>query len=327
MSELQAMTVVERYNGRRMKLQSATNSRTPLVVAIALMCPTLAIAAATPEPAKGTTVTLLGTAGGPGGAATRAGIASLVTVQSKHYLIDAGEGVSHQLAAAGLMERDLSAIFLTHLHEDHTAGLPALMSFFYVKRGSRLPLIGPPGAQSLLQGVLAYMQPSVDIRKRSDPATVPPSAVFFAQEVQPGLIFADGLVKVTAVENTHYRLSTTSSDSHPKSYSLRFVTPDKVIVFTGDTGESAAVESLAQDADILVSEMVTATDTADVPPEVRAHMSAEHLSPAQVGQLAAKARVKALVLSHIRTVSDTDVAEIRRHYSGPIAVGHDLARF
>jgi ribonuclease BN (tRNA processing enzyme) len=274
-----------------------------------------------------TTLTLLGTGGGPGGLASRAGIATLVTVEGRHYLVDAGDGVSRQLGAAGLSAREISAVFLTHLHDDHTAGLPGLMSFFYTTRGTNLQLIGPPGTNLLYQGVLAYLQANADIRSVQNRLPAAPAAMFHAEEVQPGLIFSDAQIKVTAVENSHYRLCAETFGNTQKSYSFKFVTPDKVIVFTGDTGDSEAVETLARKADILVSEMASPEEVASLPMQLRDHLLKEHLSPTQVGRLAGKAGVGMLLLSHIRKVSDADVAESHRYYSGHIVVGQDLARF
>ena len=286
-------------------------------------------AAAPPATQTGavTTLTLLGAGSGPGGRAARAGIASLVTVRGHRYLVDAGEGVARQIAAAGLSERDIAVVFFTHLHDDHTVGLPGLMSFFYTLRGEAMQLVGPPGTAALLQGALAFLQPNADLRAVENHMTRRPGEVFSAREVEPGVVYMDDQVTVTAVENTHYRLSAAAFSTHQRSYAFRFQSPDKVIVFTGDTGDSVAVEKLAAGADILVAEMVSAADAASVPESLHSHIVAEHLSPTQVGQMAARTKVKMLVLSHIQQVSEADIAELRRWYSGPLAVGRDLDRF
>jgi ribonuclease BN (tRNA processing enzyme) len=136
------------------------------------------------------------------------------------------------------------------------------------------------------------------------------------------VIYSSSGLTITAVENSHYAL--TEFESPQKSFSLRFDAPDRSIVFTGDTGESLAVEQLARGADILVSEMVTEADIAMVPAQVRAHMRAEHLSPTQVGQLAAAADVAVVVLSHYTRASPEDLAAIRGQFSGQVIAGEDL---
>lgn len=269
-------------------------------------------------------LTLLGTAGGPGGHRRRSGIATLVEVNGLRVLVDAGVGVVRQLAHLGLTVGDIDIVALTHLHDDHTAGLPALVTFRHTMRGGPLTLIGPPGTAALRAGVLAYMSANSAIRGQEG-RLVDPETLFEARDVEPGIVHSDAGLTVTAVENSHYAL--TQFTSPQKSYAVRFDTPDRSVVFTGDTGESRAVEELARDADILVSEMVTDADIAAVPTPVQAHMRAEHLSPTQVGRLAAAARVGTVVLSHYAGASAEDLEAIRREFSGEVVAGEDLMRF
>ena len=283
-------------------------------------------ATTTPSPTD-TTLTLLGTAGGPGGNVERSGIASLVTVRGRRYLVDAGEGVARQLARAGVSERDVPLLFLTHLHDDHTAGLPALLTFAFTLRTPKLELIGPPRTAALLEGMLAALQPNAELRMEENGMAKAPAAVFTAREVLPGVVHVDENVRVTAVENTHFHICPEAVASRNRSYAYRFDTPGRSIVFTGDTGVSAAVEQLARGADILVAEMASPSSLARLPPEVRRHMEEEHLSPTQVGQLAKAARVGMLVISHTRHVPPEDVAEIRRNFAGRVVIGADLDRF
>ncbi|MGV2982801.1 MBL fold metallo-hydrolase [Microbacterium sp. AGC85] len=269
-------------------------------------------------------LTLLGTAGGPGGHRDRAGISSLVEVDGARFLIDAGVGVVRRLALVGLSVADVDAVFLTHLHDDHTAGLPALMTFRHTMRQGPLTLIGPPGTRALRDGVLAYMAANTAIRGEEG-RLVDPGTLFEAREVEPGVVYSDAGLTVTAAENSHYVLTAFPDDQ--RSYALRFDTASRSIVFTGDTGESADVEVLARGADLLVSEMVTDVDIASVPPPVQSHMRAEHLSPAQVGRLAAGAGVGTVVLSHYTDASPDDLAAIGREFDGAVVAGEDLQHF
>ena len=189
-----------------------------------------------------------------------------------------------------------------------------------MRRGP-LTVMGPPGTLALCDGVLAYMAANATIRGQEG-RLVDPSTLFVAREVEPGVVHSAAGLTVTAVENSHYAL--TEFDSPQKSYALRFDTADRSIVFTGDTGESPAVEDLARGADVLISEMVTDADIAGVPPPVQAHMRAEHLSPAQVGRLAAAADVATVALSHYTDASPEDLAAIRSVFSGQIVAGEDL---
>ena len=44
-----------------------------------------------------------------------------------YYMIDAGAPVSQLLPRYGIKYSDLRAVFLTHRHGDHTAGVPQLL--------------------------------------------------------------------------------------------------------------------------------------------------------------------------------------------------------
>lgn len=304
------------------------------LVLLALVCLAASPLARAGEPGTATpgdetvVLTLLGTAGGPGGKANRAGIASLLTVGGTNYLIDAGEAVARQLARAGVAEPEISVVFLTHLHNDHTAGLPGLLTFAHTLRSTGATLYGPPGTARLLDGLLAFGEVDARIRiAESSGRLADPKSLFTVREVGTGAVFADDRVKVAAVENTHYHIADPTVAANNKSYSYRFETPERIVVFTGDTGPSPAVEELARGADILVAEMVSASDIASVPPFVIEHMLQEHLTAAEVGKLATKAGAGMLVLSHIGKVTAEDVEEIRRNFSGQLVVGKDLDRF
>lgn len=274
---------------------------------------------------QGTTLTLLGTGGGPGGNPDRAGIASLLTVDGKPYVIDAGEAVSWQLAKAGVSEAQVSTVFLTHLHDDHTAGLPGLATFAYTRRSKGMNIIGPKSTMNVVAGIHAYMQASAQIRG-AEQRLAAPSKIITSEEVGTGRIHSDDRVTVTAIENTHFHLPVEIAAEH-KSLSYRFKTRDKVIVFTGDTGPSPAVAEFAKGADILVCEIASAAEIARVPPEVRRHMLEDHLSGAEVGKLATAAGVKTVILSHFRSVAPADVEDVKRNFKGRVVVGTDLARF
>lgn len=269
-------------------------------------------------------LTLLGTAGGPGARTDRSGIATLLEIGDKRYLIDAGEGVGRQVALKGLHETDIPIVFLTHLHDDHTSGLAALATYAFTLRGPHLEMRGPEGTADLVKGLVSVLNSSAEIRMNEGRFPQPPGTFLGAVEYGEGTIYQDDRVKVTAVENTHFNFPENSPAARNKSYSLKFETGGKVIVFTGDTGPSKAVEDLARGADVLVAEMVSAADRAAVPPSVLKHMDQEHLSPTEVGKMAQRAGVATLVLSHIGVVAEADIAEVHRNFSGRIIVGRDM---
>jgi ribonuclease BN (tRNA processing enzyme) len=296
-----------------------------------------------------TRLVLLGTAGGPIARAKRSQPANLLEVGDHLYLVDAGDGVVGQLAKLGISPTAVSSVFITHLHMDHIAGLATLTSFGWVaRRKDPIRIYGPIGLKSVMNGVAHYMAIPESIFAAELPPGPSLASTWSAEEIAghgPNVIYQDSCVKVTAVENSHYQtIDRKRFAVDSRSYALRFDTPNRSIVFTGDSGPSQDIINLAKGADILVSEVIDVADAinllgrqyhvpaSQLEPQL-AHMRSEHLSPEDVGHIAAEAGVKMVVLSHIVLGGDDD--SDLRHYSdgvrnffkGPVIVGQDLDQF
>lgn len=291
-------------------------------------------------------ITLLGTAGGPPAHADRSQPATLLQVAGRNYLIDAGENVGQQLTRAGVPARAVSELFLTHLHWDHVLGLGYLMATGWMtNRTAVLPIYGPPGTAQYVRDEVRAVAQGEAIYRAQSPDRPELASLYSPREVTveraPVEIFKDEFVRVTAVANSHY--SVIHSDPHDygidRSYAYRFDTADGAVVFTGDTGPSADVEKLAKGADVLVSEVcdlasiratmlkLQAPATLD---KLMQHMAQQHLSPEEVGKLAAAAGVKKVVLTHFVTGENFDpktmIPAIRMHFKGEIVLGRDLVK-
>ena len=210
-----------------------------------------------------------------------------------------------------------------------------------------LAIYGPPGTKALVAGMVASMQPAADAGYGMPGARrVDPASIVTVTELTDGQSVAVGGMTVRAAQNTHYSFAPGSdADRRFKSFSYRFDLPGRSIVYTGDTGPSAAVERLARGADLLVSEMIDVEATVDsvrrntpgMAPAamagMRRHLADHHLTPPQVGELAARAGVKRLVVTHFVAPDSTPeqlaayLAEIRKSYTGPTVIANDLDRF
>ena len=290
----------------------------------------------------------LGTRGGPIPSKDRAQSSNLLIVNDTYYIIDAGDGLLRRLAQANANFRKVGKIFITHDHDDHTSGLGPLMSVSWdFQRHDPIDVYGPPGTAALVKGAIQYYTVNAEIRWVEGRRT-PLSDVFVGHDVQPGVIYEDANIKVTAAENTHFHIPEgTPYAGKYKSYAYRFQTPDRVIVFTGDTGPSDAVTELAKNADVLVSEVASAEDLKQVlikagswqsmsPDQQTAfmrHIVEEHLTPEEVGKMAARANVKKVILTHLTlTVTENDdyqrlVPEVKKFFSGEVVVATDLMSF
>lgn len=295
---------------------------------------------------SGSRLVILGTAGGPSPNRSRSQPANVLVVNGKGYLIDAGDGVTHQLGSAGYQLKQIEAVFLTHLHIDHTAGIGPFMTFDWIgKRQTPVSIYGPPGTAELVRTAISHFKVGEQLFSPMFPNYPKLASLFQAHEVDlstPTEIYRDENVKVTAAENSHYSAVHLPKRDYgtDRSYSLRFEMQDRTIVFTGDSGPSANLEKLAVGADILVSEVIDIPailmtikgimkeDEAQVMVE---HMHKEHLTPEQVGKLATKAGVKMVVLTHLAgsTGPDTSgyVAGVRQYFNGVVVGAQDLDAF
>ncbi len=318
-----------------------------------LCCALIAILAlaseAKAQPATGSRLIILGTKSGPVPVVGRAQSANLLIVNGTYYLIDAGDGVVRRLTRAHILIRQIGTIFITHAHSDHTGGLPSLLQTAYDEnRKAPTDIYGPPGTDILVNAIKPYLAVNSDIRMSDGTRVVRPEELIRAHVLSTGTVYRDKNIIVSAAENTHFHFAPGSpAYGKYKSYSYRFEAKDRTIVFTGDTGPSPAVTALARGADLLVSEVLDPDEAremrvkngewARMTPRQRLgfmrHMREEHLTPAEVGEMAAKAHVKAVVLTHILTGADPNddyarfVRGVKQKFSGPVTVAKDLMVF
>ncbi|HYK10616.1 MAG TPA: MBL fold metallo-hydrolase, partial [Gemmatimonadales bacterium] len=225
-------------------LQAAGTTRTS-----ALRLALLVLVALFPAIARaqgGTKVVLLGT-GFPRPDPNAWGPATAVVVGDRVFLVDAGVGVERRMAAAHLPINGPTALFITHLHSDHTLGLADLiLTSWVMQRPGPLHAFGPPGLQPMVDHLMAAY--SIDLKVRTEGLeheTLDKSRVI-VQEIQPGVIYDSAGVKVTAFRVDHGPLT---------AFGYRFDTPGRVVVISGDTRPSEELVKASQGADVLVHEV------------------------------------------------------------------------
>jgi ribonuclease BN (tRNA processing enzyme) len=293
----------------------------------------------------------LGTGGGPIIRLRRSQPANALVVGNNVYLFDAGDGVQRQLRGANLPLGNVRAVFVSHHHLDHDAGLGPLLAARWLFNSYRpLPVIGPPGTVDMLTRLgEAYRPVELAPITIGGPAKPAIAATIAGRDLapdmdQPTLVYEDETIRVFAVTNAHYHFPPGEAARVSRSYSFRIEAGGRSIVYTGDTGWSDNVIRLAQGADVLVSEVIdmNAMEAAlrrapDLPAAalapMLAHMVQDHLTPDQVGRLAAAAHVGRVVLTHLAPGNDDEpdtrgyTTGISAHYRGPVTVANDLDRF
>jgi ribonuclease BN (tRNA processing enzyme) len=260
--------------------------------------------AETSTPRPRTRAVLLGTAGGPLPKPSRYQTSQVVIVDDHPYLIDCGDGVAYRLVQAGVKLRDLSTIFLTHLHSDHIGGyFPLLEEAWLSGMNGTLDVYASPPMQDMTRSWFDTIRYEMNIRIQDG---FPPfeDHVHVHEIREAGVVFQDERVKVTSAVVHHPPIA--------PAFAFRFDGPDRSIVFSGDTNRSDAVIALAKDADVLVHEVedmaMVAKFIGSMPGRnVEAglkHHYETHTSSEDVGKIAAAANVKKLVLSHIGPTAD-----------------------
>ena len=303
-------------------------SRRLILLGVTVACTHAATAQVRSSPA--TRVVMLGT-GTPNADPDRSGPAVAVVHGETAYLVDAGPGVVRRAAAAArkhdmeaLEPSRLRIVFVTHLHSDHTLGLPDLIFSPWVL-GRDVPLVvyGPPGIKAMVEHLrLAY---DADVRNRVD-GLEPANETGYEVEVHeigtPGVVYRDSVVTVRAFAVPH------GDWAAGRSLAYRFDTPGRAVVISGDTRASDAIVDACGGCDVLVHEVYSAERFTTRPPEWQRYHARAHTSTIELASLATRAAPKLLVLYHQLFWGTTDerlVEEVvRAGYAGRVVSGRDL---
>lgn len=240
-------------------------------------------------------------------------------------LVDVGPGAFVRLGQMGIDFRRLDTILLTHLHIDHSGDLPAVVKSRDLTFDTALTfhVYGPSGAGDYPsttafvdrlfgpQGAFAYLpkfRNSLDLEVTDLP-------------IAPGdpahEVLRDGDLVVTSVAVDH--------DDVP-AVAYRIARGARSIVVSGDlASKNDNLTRFAEGADLLVY------DTAVLdPPGSPAKLYDLHTTPKRIGEVAAAAHVKSLLLSHIPPAVEEAQEEVLRSvhgsYAGHVAFARDCLR-
>jgi ribonuclease BN (tRNA processing enzyme) len=237
-------------------------------------------------------------------------------------LIDIGAGSMLRYEHSGARVEDIDVILLTHLHVDHSADLPALIkASFFSDRDTNLPLYGPTG-NGLMPGSEVFVASLIGeeggaYRYLSGYLTGSEAYRLRAHDVP-----ATGRTIRTVIESDRFRIRAAPVHHGPvPALAWRIDIGGRAVVISGDmNGDKHTVEELAAGADLLVAHHA-------IPEGMQGVARNLHMPPSVIGEIAAVAKVKQLVLSHRmnRTIGQEMASErfIRKHYAGPLAFAED----
>jgi ribonuclease BN (tRNA processing enzyme) len=264
--------------------------------------------------------------GGPELDDGRASSAYLIWDDGKaRVLIDMGAGSLLHFEQSGARVNDLDVILFSHFHVDHSNDLPALIkASYFTDRQRDLPVYGPTGNQ-LMPSATAFVEalfgPTGAFKYLNSYLTGADSYQLSAHDVAAGnktehKVMADSMYRITAVPVHHGPVP---------ALAWRVVINGKTLVFSGDmNNDNNTLTHLAMQADVLVAHHAIPEEAGGVARDL-------HMPPSVIGQIAGKADVKQLVLSHRMNRTFGKEAQttklIRDHYKGPMVFAEDLQCF
>jgi ribonuclease BN (tRNA processing enzyme) len=233
----------------------------------------------------------------------RSSCSILIKINENLLLFDSGAGTMRRLLEAGIEIFDISFIFYSHFHPDHTGELvPFLFSNKYPDGNRRkipLTLVAGRGFAEFYDNL---------------------KAVYGSwMELAPGLL---NIVELDNNARDMSRFGDFQVESLPVNHNEESIaykitgSAGKSVVYSGDTDYSDNLVTLSKAVDLLICE-------SSLPDELKAK---GHLTPSLAGEIATRANVRNLVLTHFYPECDlVDIEkQCRKTYDGPLLLAEDL---
>jgi ribonuclease Z len=266
-------------------------------------------------------VHLIGT-GGPELTPERAGMSTLIDVNGRKFLFDAGRGALQNIYLSRIHPNEVTKVFLTHLHNDHFEGLPSLWitPWFMFARKQKIEVCGPPGTGEMVQGMRLML--NHDVERRSNPVFRREDLDIKTTEVGEGVVYDEGGIKITAFPVEHV-------DGNP-AFGYRLDAGNRSVLISGDTTYSDNVVKYGSRVDLMVHNVAAFSERMLNAGEMKPVLE-KLTTPEQAAQIFSKAMPRLAVFSHIvkkelpGAAGDAVVIERTRQagYSGPLQMGLD----
>jgi len=277
-------------------------------------------------------VTLLGTST-PNPLPDRFGPGTLVEAGNERLLFDCGRGTTIRLWQVRVPLGTVK-LFLTHLHSDHTVGIPDLWltGFLHLPYGSRqepLRVRGPKGTAEMIANLRKAYEADIRLRRAAaDPATpyTEDQVAIVGEDFVEGTVYESNGVRVSAFKVKHANID--------HAYGFRVDYKGRSVVISGDMVSNENFIKHARGADVVIHEVgVARPELLEKRPEMRHMLETHHSSPEDAGRDFAQIKPRLAVYTHYARLRSDDVppveipeiiARTRTTYSGPLEAGEDL---
>lgn len=264
------------------------------------------------------------------------------------WMFDCGEGTQHQILKSPIRLSRLEKIFITHLHGDHIYGLPGILTSRSYQGGEKpLDIYGPPGIRNYIETVLSISQAHLDYD-------------LHVHELDEETVFSDEQFSVSMIKLEHridsygYRIEekerpgklmheklkaaginpgplyaqiksgqNVTLDDGRRFTASEFVAspiPGRVVVILGDTRPVERVKEFSRNADVLVHESTFDHTLSDMA------WKYYHSTARQAAEIAAAAKVKTLILTHISHRYQGERTKLLEREAGEIFANHYIAQ-
>jgi|ERR1051326_532721 ribonuclease BN (tRNA processing enzyme) len=228
------------------------------------------------------TVTFLGVEGYP--MRGRQTIGVLISSGANHLILDCGASIVQQLDNAGVRVSDVGCVFVSHIHADHSSGVPLMffgnvMERFFGLTSSKgtLRVIG---IESVLNPLLAYCKTAYPLLWNENP-----------------MLHIDESRCATDAP-TNFDLGWCKLTTFPTSHALPSVgcsvtVDDRKISFTSDSRRTSDIDSAVGGSDLLICSILGPNS------EAAASQKFGFMTPRDAGELAQATGTRQLALVHI----------------------------
>lgn len=277
-----------------------------------------------------TRVIMLGT-GTPVPSAERAGSGIAVIYNDEAYLFDVGHGtVQRAIQAWKAMDAPelnppmIKNVFLSHLHSDHTLDYSELAATYWWRRDAPLQAYGPKGLQDMTDGYYQMQNTDISLRINGNQPVrdINMYKVAVTEIPKDGIVFDSNDVTVEAFSVTH-------GDIDP-AYGYKITTPDKTIVFSGDTTYNKNLIDKAKGADILIHEVISEAGWRALDKDWQHYHHSSHTLTSELAKVANETKPDLLVLTHVLHYGapiETAYDEVTALYKGKVVLANDLDEY
>ena len=233
----------------------------------------------------------------------RSSCSALIETYGKKLVFDLGPGTMRRLLEIDIKIFDISFIFLSHFHPDHTGELATFL----------------------------FANKYPDKQQRQEPVTIIAGRGFSELYNKLKMVYGNwielepGLMNIIELDNKNYSLikfddftvEAIPVEHNDESLAYRITSRNGIsVIYSGDTDFSNNLVTLAKEADLLICESA-------LPDKLKVK---GHLTPSLAGKIATMANVQKLLLTHFYPECDeVDIEkECRKTYSGELILAEDL---